>query len=85
MHRMILTVRAILFSLIFLISPAIAQEKLQLFSAQQSSTGYGGVAARAIDANTNGIWRNGSVTHTQKRVAAVGGLQTCSKANLSRK
>lgn len=33
-------------------------------SATQSSTGYGGVASRAVDGNTSGSWGNGSVTHT---------------------
>lgn len=32
--------------------------------AVQSTTNYGGIAARAIDGNTNGDWSNGSVTHT---------------------
>merc|ERR1712156_978091 len=30
----------------------------------QSSTSHGGVSSRAVDGNTNGNWRNGSVTHT---------------------
>ena len=30
----------------------------------QSSTGYGGASARAIDGNTNTIWGGGSCTHT---------------------
>lgn len=33
-------------------------------SATQSSTGYGGIANRAIDGNTSGVWIGGSVTHT---------------------
>jgi len=32
--------------------------------ASQSSTNHGGVASRAIDDNTDGIWQNDSVTHT---------------------
>lgn len=32
--------------------------------AAQSSTNHGGVASRAIDGNTNGVWSVGSVTHT---------------------
>ena len=32
--------------------------------AENSNTTHGGVASRAIDGNTNGVWRNGSVTHT---------------------
>ncbi len=30
----------------------------------QSSTGFGGAAARAVDGNTNGVFSNNSVTHT---------------------
>ncbi|BDS06931.1 hypothetical protein NT6N_19710 [Oceaniferula spumae] len=33
-------------------------------TASQSSTGAGGVASRAIDNNTNGVYNNGSVSHT---------------------
>ncbi|RED94650.1 putative secreted protein (Por secretion system target) [Marinoscillum furvescens DSM 4134] len=33
-------------------------------SASQSSTGYGGVASRAVDGDTNGAWSGNSVTHT---------------------
>lgn len=32
--------------------------------ATQSSTGYGGVASRVIDGNTNGAWAANSLTHT---------------------
>jgi len=35
-------------------------------TATQSSTAHGGKAARAIDGNTSGVWRQGSVTHTEK-------------------
>lgn len=31
---------------------------------EQSTTGWGGVAERAVDGDTNGIWSGGSVTHT---------------------
>jgi hypothetical protein len=34
-------------------------------SATQSSTGWGGSADKAVDGNTDGIYTNGSVTHTQ--------------------
>merc|ERR1712021_83671 len=34
--------------------------------ATQSSTCYGGVAARAVDGNTSGVWKHGSVSHTCK-------------------
>jgi hypothetical protein len=33
-------------------------------TASQSSTSNGGLPARAIDGNTDGVWGNGSVTHT---------------------
>ena len=33
-------------------------------TATQSSTDHGGVASRAIDGNTSGVWSQGSVTHT---------------------
>ena len=33
--------------------------------AVQSSTGFGGLASRAVDGNTNGVYRNDSVTHTE--------------------
>ncbi|MEQ9304732.1 MAG: discoidin domain-containing protein, partial [Marinoscillum sp.] len=33
-------------------------------TASQSSTGYGGVASRAIDGNTAGNWSSGTITHT---------------------
>ncbi|WP_317197644.1 carbohydrate-binding protein [Neotamlana laminarinivorans] len=33
-------------------------------TAEQSSTGYGGVASRAIDGNTSGVWNQNSVTHS---------------------
>ena len=32
--------------------------------AEQSSTAYGGIASRAIDSNTDGAYKNKSVTHT---------------------
>jgi hypothetical protein len=52
--------------------------------AAQSSDLYGGVAARAADGNTNGLWSNGSVTHTNSQaqpwwevdLGAVNQLQT---------
>merc|ERR1712106_744887 len=34
--------------------------------ATQSSTCYGGVAARAVDGNTSGVWKHNSVSHTCK-------------------
>ncbi|UXX79804.1 discoidin domain-containing protein [Reichenbachiella carrageenanivorans] len=33
-------------------------------TATQSSTAYAGAASRAIDNDTNGVWEDGSVTHT---------------------
>merc|ERR1712109_75945 len=40
--------------------PNIARGK----PTKQSRTSYGGVSSRAVDGNTNGNWRNRSVTHT---------------------
>ena len=37
-------------------------------TATQSSTAFGGVASRAIDQNTDGIYQNRSVTHTSTEV-----------------
>ena len=34
--------------------------------ATQSSTGWGGEASRAVDGNTDGVWDNGSLSHTGK-------------------
>ncbi len=33
--------------------------------ASQSSTAFGSVPGRAIDGDTSGVWKNGSVTHTE--------------------
>lgn len=51
-----------------LISPVASSSLSQLtvVSARQSSTDFRGSAARAIDGNTNGVYKNGSVTHTIK-------------------
>jgi len=38
--------------------------------ASQSSTGFGGVASRGNDGNTNGVYGGGSVTHTQSEAGA---------------
>ncbi|MGW8952230.1 galactose-binding domain-containing protein [Streptomyces sp. NPDC055709] len=35
--------------------------------ATQSTTAYGGAAGRAVDGNTDGVWANGSVTHTSEQ------------------
>jgi len=35
-------------------------------SCTQSSTGWGGNCERAIDGNTSGLYKEKSVTHTQK-------------------
>ena len=47
------------------INPVIILEVLNPLSVTQSSTSHSGVATRAVDGNTDGIWRNRSVTHTQ--------------------
>lgn len=36
-------------------------------TASQSSTAHGGVASRAVDGNIDGVWANGSVTHTSNQ------------------
>ena len=57
---------SIVICLIFMgASAANAQTAMQLYSAEQSSTAHGGVASRAIDGNTSGVYRAGSVTHTR--------------------
>ena len=33
-------------------------------SVVQSTTAFGGLASRAVDGNTSGVWRDGSTTHT---------------------
>lgn len=38
--------------------------------ATQSSTGWGGDAARAVDGNTSGVWDSGSVSHTDYNAQA---------------
>ena len=35
--------------------------------ARMSSTGWGGVASRAVDGNTDGVWDNGSLAHTGRQ------------------
>lgn len=42
-------------------NPNIAQGK----EATQVSTGWGGHPSRAVDGNTDGVWDNGSVSHTR--------------------
>lgn len=49
-------------------APAVAQTGPNLARgkpARQSSTGFGGAAARATDGRTDGVYNAGSVTHTQ--------------------
>lgn len=36
-------------------------------AASMSSTGWGGVASRAVDGNTDGVWDNGSLAHTGRQ------------------
>ena len=40
-------------------------------TATQSSTGYGGVASRAIDGNTSGIFGSGTITHSAEPSSEV--------------
>ena len=57
---------ALLFAFVlFFTNHATAQtQQLVLESPVQSSTGFGGVASRAIDGNNSGSYRGRSVTHT---------------------
>ncbi len=50
--------------------PALYQNVALLGTAVQSTTGYGGDASRANDNNTDGVFGNGSVTHTDDAVPA---------------
>ena len=52
-------------TVIVTIDPVIILEVLNPLSVTQSSTSHSGVASRAIDGNTDGVWRNRSVTHTR--------------------
>lgn len=49
------------------VTPTLANVAL-IGTANQSSTGYGGDASRANDGNTNGLFGNNSVTHTDDTV-----------------
>jgi hypothetical protein len=49
---------------VFGTAPDVTTNLASSGTASQSTTGYGGDAERAIDGNTNGVWKNGSVTHT---------------------
>lgn len=48
----------------------VANNVAQGKSATQSSTGFSGVPARAVDGNTGGNYNNGSVTHTNAEANA---------------
>ncbi|HUU92935.1 MAG TPA: PA14 domain-containing protein, partial [Phycisphaerae bacterium] len=50
--------------------------------ASQSSTGSGGLAPRAIDGNTSGVWTDGSVQHTTAGVGEWWQVQLASAADL---
>ena len=51
--------------------------------ANQSSTAFGGLAGRAIDANTNGVFHQGSVTHTTPQAQPWWEVKLASRANIS--
>ena len=51
------------------VCPATGSNIAPTGTANQSSTRFGGVAARAIDENTNGVYNNRSVTHTNTEAA----------------
>ena len=51
-------------------------------TASQSSTGFGGVASRAIDGNTNGAYGGGSVTHTNGGAFNFWQVQLAKESNI---
>lgn len=51
--------------------------------AEQSSTAYGGIASRAIDDNTNGTYRNQSVTHTNNDTNAWWKVELAQTSNIN--
>ncbi|MEL6844688.1 MAG: discoidin domain-containing protein, partial [Bacteroidota bacterium] len=51
--------------------------------AEQSSTGFGGIASRAVDGNTNGNWSGGSVAHTDKTAQPWWQVDLGSLANIT--
>ncbi len=51
--------------------------------ASQSSTGYGGVASRGVDGNTNGAFASGSVTHTLLDAQALWHVDLGLQANIT--
>lgn len=54
---------------IIVIDPSGGNDNIALGKpAVQSSTGFGGVASRAVDGNTSGIYNNGSITHTRSEL-----------------
>ena len=48
--------------------------------ASQSSANHSGVASRVIDGNTNGVWRQGSVTHTANEAQPWWELELAARA-----
>ncbi len=50
--------------------PLVAINLAEQQSATQSSTAFGGVAVRAVDGDTDGMFGAGSVTHTDNEVGA---------------
>ncbi len=57
---------AALFCFLFSDSNVFAQNLAKGKTVRQSTTGYGGLASRAVDGNTSGDYRKGSVTHTAR-------------------
>ncbi|MFK7926246.1 MAG: lamin tail domain-containing protein [Bacteroidia bacterium] len=51
--------------------------------AEQSSTGFGGLASRAVDGNTSGVWNNGSVAHTANEYQPWWQVDLGSPANIT--
>ena len=57
--------------LMFAFSSLANTSQLSLNTATQSSTGFSGVAERAIDGNTSGNWSQGSITHKPPAAAST--------------
>ncbi|MEZ4885758.1 MAG: discoidin domain-containing protein [Chitinophagales bacterium] len=57
---------ATLFVFLFADNNVFAQNLAKGKTVRQSTTGYGGLASRAVDGNTNGNYNAGSVTHTER-------------------
>ena len=73
---------AVFLLLVSAFSSSANAAQLSLNSATQSSTGFSGVAERAIDGNTSGIWSHGSITHTGLTSQPWWSAELSSQANI---